>query len=401
MSKNITIQEGGVDYQFTAAKLKTNMVGGGTCLWVLEDEVALGAKSVTENGTYKASNDGKYGYSQVTVNVSGGQGSVNPDGTPNVNPVNPNDPDSKVNPGGPGTSVVGTDPVTGNDYIIGVDEDGQLVTTPVPSVIEITELPDKTDYTSGDPVDSSGLVAVLKNNDGTIFTNEDYPDGTIPISELLLPTTNVNVDETTESGMTSELETNIPQPIHVIPAGTYIFQTGEEPDITYFYFKYPGIACGSKDNIAGFGIILISPADLGDYHLYALLSNGDEVKLGGGIHARLAKTYDGKDAFAFGGGGAISTVGTVLVDPYPVVPDENSIWTALYGQDSGGKQTLPVQWKSPYDGRTLETSYEVTVDGSGFSDDSGGSESGGGTDIPGGGSSSDSGGSASGGGGNF
>jgi hypothetical protein len=112
-------------------------------MWVPEEEVSLGTKSISANGTYKASDDGKYGFSQVTVNVSGGQGSVNPDGTPNISPIDPNDPDSKVNPGGTGTSVVGTDPVTGNDYVIGVDEDGKLVTTPVPSRIEITESPTK------------------------------------------------------------------------------------------------------------------------------------------------------------------------------------------------------------------------------------------------------------------
>jgi hypothetical protein len=34
MSKNITIQEGGVAKQLTVDKLKTNLVGGGTQLWV-------------------------------------------------------------------------------------------------------------------------------------------------------------------------------------------------------------------------------------------------------------------------------------------------------------------------------------------------------------------------------
>ena len=360
MSKNIIIQEGGTAKQMTVNKLKTDKVGGGTCLWVPEDEVSLGTKSISQNGTYKASDDGKYGFSQVTVNVSGGQGSVNPDGTPNVNPVDPNNPDSKVNPGGPGTSVVGTDPVTGNDYIIGVDDDGQLVTTPVPSVIEITENPTKTDYNDGDTVDPSGLVAVLKNNDGTIFTNEDYPDGTIPISELLLPTTNVDVDEATESGMSSELETNIPKPIHVIAPGTPVIRQGEEPNATYLYYKVPGIAYGSMNTVRDFRLMLISTTESGDYFLYSLDSNGDELRNGGNIYAGLVKTYDEKDAFAVDSG-TITTIGTVLVGTYPVMPDANSVWTALYGQASGGKQTLPVQWKSPYDGRTLETNVEVTV----------------------------------------
>ena len=59
MSKNITIQEDGVGKQLTVDKLKTNLVGGGTCLWVPEDDVALGSKRILKNGTYRASDDGR------------------------------------------------------------------------------------------------------------------------------------------------------------------------------------------------------------------------------------------------------------------------------------------------------------------------------------------------------
>ena len=52
MSKKIVIQEGGVGRQFTADKLKTALVGGGSCLWVPEDETTLGTKIITENGTF-------------------------------------------------------------------------------------------------------------------------------------------------------------------------------------------------------------------------------------------------------------------------------------------------------------------------------------------------------------
>jgi hypothetical protein len=50
------------------------------------------------------------------------------------------------------------------------------------------------------------------------------------------------------------------------------------------------------------------------------------------------------------------------------------------GQGSGDV-SVPVQWISPYDGRTFEDSFDITVttsSGSGYSDDSGGSSSGGG-----------------------
>lgn len=52
MSKDVIIQEGGRGKTITADKLRTAVVNGGDCLWVLEDEVQLGEKIIDENGTY-------------------------------------------------------------------------------------------------------------------------------------------------------------------------------------------------------------------------------------------------------------------------------------------------------------------------------------------------------------
>ena len=61
MSKNISIKEGGVARSATVNKLKTNLVGGGSALWVPEDETRLTTLNVSENGTYRAANEGYYG----------------------------------------------------------------------------------------------------------------------------------------------------------------------------------------------------------------------------------------------------------------------------------------------------------------------------------------------------
>lgn len=49
MSKNIVIQEGGVGRQFTADKLRTALVGSGSCTWVPEDGVQLNAPEQNGN----------------------------------------------------------------------------------------------------------------------------------------------------------------------------------------------------------------------------------------------------------------------------------------------------------------------------------------------------------------
>ena len=123
MSKNIIIQEGGIGKQMTVSKLKTDKVGGGTCLWVPEDEVALGTKSISQNGTYKASDDGKYGFSQVTVNVAGGGGSADNSGQPISSG---GDPDI-------GSSFIGIDPTDGEPYEYTVNSQGEVEKTPVPT----------------------------------------------------------------------------------------------------------------------------------------------------------------------------------------------------------------------------------------------------------------------------
>lgn len=69
MAKNIIIEEGGTEKRFNnVKKLRTPLQGGGTCDWVPQNELA--AKTVTDRGTYTASSDGLYGYTQVTVDIA-------------------------------------------------------------------------------------------------------------------------------------------------------------------------------------------------------------------------------------------------------------------------------------------------------------------------------------------
>lgn len=81
MSKNITIAEGTQAKNFNnVAKIRTNLIGGGTQNWVPEDEAGKYADlediSISENGTYYADDEGVDGFSVVRVNVSGGEGQL-------------------------------------------------------------------------------------------------------------------------------------------------------------------------------------------------------------------------------------------------------------------------------------------------------------------------------------
>lgn len=110
MGKNITLREGDTSKQFTADKIKTNLVSGGTCNWIPEDEAVdyvdlkdhtfnqagtfmpsqfncdgfrqvkidipadVKEKTITANGEFYAADDNVLGYSKVTVAVPDGGG---------------------------------------------------------------------------------------------------------------------------------------------------------------------------------------------------------------------------------------------------------------------------------------------------------------------------------------
>lgn len=178
-----TIKEGGEAKNLTLQMLEVPKQSGGTELFVRKSDVTLGTKSISQNGTYTAASDGKYGLSQVSVNVRGGNGSADSSGKPSTSPNAPK-------PGGSGSAVVGTDPTTGNDQVVGVDESGNLVTTPLPRSIVLVTPPTKTTYQDGESIDLTGAVVVAKNADGTTWTSVDYPNGHIPLGELdVVPTT--------------------------------------------------------------------------------------------------------------------------------------------------------------------------------------------------------------------
>lgn len=199
MSKNITIQEGGVGKQITVDKIKTNAVGGDAVFWIPEDNVNLVTKNITENGTYKArTTDNAYGYSQVKVNVPGGNGSADSSGVPTS--------DSGVSPGGPGSAIIGVDPSDGETYGYGVDEGGNVVKTRLPTSIQVSKAPDKTSYSDGETIDFSGIIVTLHGGDSALFVNSDYPNGRVPFSELIFPVTVAHIPDTSGEGFSGDDE---------------------------------------------------------------------------------------------------------------------------------------------------------------------------------------------------
>ena len=146
MSANIVIQEGNVGKILNGTRrLVIHNSGGGTSVWILEEDVERKSKTINKNGTYYADDEGVYAYSQVTVNVTDGK-------------------------------VTGKKS-DGNEYAVDEDGEGNLTETLVPSSIRVTTPPTKTEYDIGDLIDITGIIVTAYKGDGTVY-------GAVPNNEL-------------------------------------------------------------------------------------------------------------------------------------------------------------------------------------------------------------------------
>ena len=344
MSKNITIQEGGTAKQMTVDKLKTNLVGGGTQLWVPEDEVTLGTKVITENGTYYASADGYYGYESVEVK---GIGSI---------------------------SGTGSD---GEQHYVHIDpETGEIKDTVLPSKIVITNLPTKTDYDSGEAIDYTGMVVTAFLSNDEAWEDAQHPGGVIPINELTLSVTNASLNtDNSDLLVEGELETQPASPIKYGSTIQFTYENNYRID-TYTY-EGTGIRCmcaEHSDYRIGFVIASSQPATITAKDIRVVKRTGEETTVSD-------ETITLYNTFEYGGltvyykyTGYITSdsnaLFTVMSPPKEHLPSNVSLttkevaWTLVYGTQLGptpGTQEIPVAWSRPFDGEVLETTFDVNV----------------------------------------
>lgn len=310
--------EGGIARVFACERIKTTLSGGGTCLWVRKGVVALGTKSIdVDNKTYRAADDGYYGYSQVTVS---------------------------------GISITKTTDDDGNEVIEHTDGTG-TETMVVPSSIVITRLPDFTGpYGDNAYIGIDGMVVKAYTADGNIWSNEKYPGGVIPNEEITFDPIVTTYDPSKDGiksdydGQSMYCRANSSVTITSSSAGsvTYRANSGEGPFYTYGAYAYSerlhtgytgGYVCSAK------------PFD----------------------NVRPAYPVDGRPVYIEGRLAYQDSLGPVTVDApiNDITSIDNTLvaWIACYGEhsESGCHQTVTISWPRPMDNQVLQTSFEVTV----------------------------------------
>lgn len=343
--------EGGRACTMSAHHLETPQDGGGTVQWVPEAEVALGTKSVNvDNRIYKASDDGKYGYSEFTVSGI----SITKDG----------------------------------DTITHTDGTGTKTYT-LPHHIRVEHPPLKIAYVDGETIDFSGMLVKAYNEDDSVWTNENYPGGAIPLGELTFPETVADITKAGDSyasagSMVLQFPDNDPIWITMNVHGRQEWPSPNYP--TRGYIK----------NIIGSGIYGVVVEESEASHQLYLYSRtlfavgsfwGDFTLDTPPATVEAALYHDdivGDYYFLRTGSAGEMPPGPINHFPmngYSTHDFALQIFGGIVTPGATGIQPIPVQWARPWDAEILEDSFDIHVSpnpGFGGAEGGGGQTSGGG-----------------------
>ena len=365
MSKNISIAEGGVAKQLTVDKLKTNMYGGGSCIWVPEDVVNLGSKTIKQSGVYKASDDGYYGYDKVVVEGAG--------------------------------IAVGLDPNNSGEYVAAQTDPvtGKLTLSYLPYKINITTPPSKLDYNDGENIQYNGIVVKAYLKSGEIWQGTGYANGVVPAQELIFPVIKADIEK---SYLKSEIEdTSV---LHYPTLNTVSYTSGATASETIYVEDPPGgkntqqwhetrYTVQSDGSIYKFALIdqsgyigtaFVSKRDIRGtieqaiWRKNVITGEYTEVWVGRGDMIRSSCLYDGgRIVYAVEGYFDHKEDGKSVDAPINIIPDGATRYYTecdygyilLYGtpMSSQAKQDVPVQWNRPVDGTLLEAMFQISVSG--------------------------------------
>lgn len=306
-----SIKEGEKSRNFSAAMLKTNLQGDGTCLWIPRMDVELKNKYISKSGTYTAKADDCYGFDQITVS---------------------------------GVDVEITQDEDGDD-VADVTDGGVTTREKLPSEIRIVHEPNFTGpYGDGAYIGFDGLVVHSYSASGVDL-------GAIPFDELVFPVTVTDISQAGGEGRaTSELID-----------GEVVF--GAPPvvvgNLTQTHVKYVG---GSVAFVIGpYGAVYMASKSSFTGRVWEEWG-ADTTPRNERTNGVMSFTHDGKTAYFCG------EIHPFLDEGCNIPMIDRSIdaryvaWTILYGDITFNLgQNIPVQWNRPYDGRLLETSFYVEV----------------------------------------
>lgn len=313
--------------------------------------------------------------------------------------------------------VKGIDPVSGNKYAVGLDANGFLDDYLLPTKIKIVRFPNKTKYLNGETIDYTGIVVMAFSEDDKVWKNEKYPDGVIPFEELIFP---VEIADAAEADNIKYVKTDldigdVEQPIPIATkkaqktsrydhTNAIVTKIMQLDNVRYYHRSGSNYAYGvfeacafirstDDDGIDHYNAKIYATSKIPkeyeglpvkgrlcsevyvDYYYESPSRSYEEHEYGypAEFNETDTVTHDEKTVYftgRFEGGGEDELIPPRAISPknfkalFP--DDENDIyvrniaWAIIYGDITGGVQSIPVQWRS-IDGEILETSFFVSV----------------------------------------
>lgn len=427
MGKNISIAEGGVGRHFgPVPRVYTPLQGenAGLCAWVPEDETEAETLHVTKNGTYDAAEMGKYGWTEIEVDITPESRGSDDSGTSwdvtlgdDGPEVTFGDDDFGDDTSGGATITLGDDgpeididdqkyPIDPDDMGFDTDKDvtlswdektktvticgeqvetgkltlgrydpvtGDLSLQETPSEIIVTAFLRQMIYESGKYIDYIGLQVA-----GLISDNQRNP---IPFEQLKFPVTRASLEESIAQYRTPELEDSLMWSNYgktfgytAIPVGTVIIGNiwYDDTDTGRTY-----TLVGAEDIV--YACIGIDEWDIYKYDNIYLASWGEFTIEYYGPDGTRPRPYDTwtrstrtiipsrYNSFHERNYGDYYIQALPDKNPFPSTNIPYNGYYLVYdmmtfsGQSAQYFQNCPIQWVRPCDGQTLETSISIEV----------------------------------------
>lgn len=310
MSANTSISEGGKGYPFGPVKcLMVEGDNGEFYPWYPESDRVLDSLSVTQNGIYRASDRGVYGWDRVSVNVAQTD------------------------------RVTGRDPDTGDEKTVTADpETGELVETVVPVEIRVITPPTKTEYQDGEAIDISGMV--VKAYGANWDEMQIVPLNEIRISPSTASASGEKTQELDGKTVSYAEQRGLTTTWWVTPVSIRTFTSN-----------------GKAVEIGGFKYLFSTFSS----YLYTLtpLDPQYEPTYGEANYRSSTVIADGQTIY-------YSSEPIIESLPHTDIGDINEVANILFNVNSrsvGSEMQVSVQWNRPGDGAVLETSFDISVTG--------------------------------------
>lgn len=232
----------------------------------------------------------------------------------------------------------------------------------LPQAISITTQPTDLEYTSGEPIDFSGIEVTLQL-DGSTYTSDAYPDGIVPYGELVFPTTTAVRGDGDYSGMaTSDLKSTYwEQPIP--------FYSSISTSKGYYFTAINGavlvIFAATNDSF----LAVIGASSSAGYLVEANYQGSTGIVTNA---SKYSYTHNDQTVYYTDILFISGPIGTCSfnVPAHQWNADHDKLaWTVIYGDTTlVSDVSIPVQWMRS-DGTMLEDTYTVTVNSNRYADE--------------------------------